>query len=336
MKVFELQKGFGLENLRLCERPGPGRPGPREVLFAVRAVSLNYRDLMTVDGTYNPKQTFPLIPCSDAVGEVLEIGSEVTRFRAGDRVAPIFCQKWLSGKPTREKLRSTLGGPLQGTLAERMVLSEEGLVAVPGYLTDEEASTLSCAAVTAWNAIAVQGNVGPDEVVLVQGGGGVSLFSLQIAKALGGRVIALSRSEEREEPLRLLGVNEVLLRQPGWGHQVKALADGSGVDVVVEVGGAESLEESLRAVRIGGTIVLVGVVSGGLASVRLASIFMRNIRIQGIVVGNRAMFEAMNRSFERHQIRPVVDRVFEFGETLDAFRYFAAGEHLGKVVIRWG
>jgi NADPH:quinone reductase-like Zn-dependent oxidoreductase len=334
MKAFVIIDRFGLQNLRWDERPSPGPPGPSEVLIKVKAVSLNYRDLMTIEGTYNPKQPLPLVPCSDAVGEVVEIGSGVTRFKMGDRVSPVFCQKWISGEPTRQKLRSSLGGPLQGTLAEFIVLDEKGLIAVPDYLTDEEAATLPCAAVTAWNALIVQGQVGPGDTVLIQGGGGVSLFALQIAKALGGRVVGISSSTDRLGHLKALGADEVLERTPGWGKQVKALTGGNGVDVVVEVGGAESLSESLQAVKIGGNIVLVGVASGAMAEIRLPSVFMRYVRIQGIVVGSREMFEDMNRFFEQHQIHPEVDRVFEFEEALEAFHYFAEGTHFGKVCLR--
>jgi len=336
MKVYELQHGFGLDNLKLVDRPEPDRPGPKGVLIEVKAVSLNYRDLMTVQGTYNPKQLLPLTPCSDAVGEIIEIGSEVTRFRIGDRVCPIFCQKWITGQPTREKLRSSLGGPLQGTLAEFMLVDHDGLVAVPDYLSDVEAATLPCAAVTAWNALVVQGSVGPSDTVLIQGGGGVSLFALQIARALGARVVAVSSSEERLERLRALGADEVLRRNPGWGSRVKTLTQGDGVDVIVEVGGAESIVESLQAVSIGGTIVLIGVASGAVAEIRLPSIFMRNVRVQGIVVGSREMFENMGQLLESARIHPIIDRVFEFDRALEAFRYFAEGRHFGKVCIGCG
>jgi NADPH:quinone reductase-like Zn-dependent oxidoreductase len=334
MKAYELQNSFGLENLKHVERPEPRITGPGDVLLKVRSVSLNYRDLMTVGGAYNPKQPFPLTPCSDAVGEVIEVGSEVTRFEVGDRVSPIFCQGWIAGEPTREKLRSSLGGPLQGTLVERMLLDQAGLVRVPEYLSDEEAATLPCAAVTAWNAVVVQGSLGPRGTVLIQGGGGVSLFVLQIAKAVGARVFAISGSEEKLDRLNKLGADEVLLRKPGWGGQVKTLTRGDGVDLIVEVGGAESLTESLQAVRIGGTIVLVGVTSGGIARIRLASIFMRHVRMQGIVVGSREMFEEMLQVLERHRILPVIDRVFEFDKVSEAFRYFSQGRQFGKVCIR--
>jgi len=334
MKAYELQHDFGLENLKLVDRPEPRNPGPGDVLIKVKAVSLNYRDLMTVDGTYNTKQPLPLTPCSDAVGEVVEIGSEVSRFKVGDRVSPIFCQRWISGKPTREKLRSSLGGPLQGTLSEIMVVNEKGLVAVPEYLTDEEAATLPCAAVTAWNALVEQGGVKSDDTVLVQGGGGVSLFALQIAKAAGAKVIAISASEEKLERLSKLGADEVLKRTPGWGGQVKTLTQGDGVDVIVEVGGAESIGESLQAVGIGGIIVLIGVASGGLAQVRLPAIFMRYVRMQGIVVGSREMFEDMGQLFEQARIHPVIDRVFDFDQALEAFHHFAKGSHFGKVCLR--
>jgi NADPH:quinone reductase-like Zn-dependent oxidoreductase len=301
-----------------------------EVLIKISAVSLNYRDVMMVKGVYNPKQPLPLIPCSDAVGEVIGTGSGVKRFEVGDRVSPIFCQQWISGEPTRDKLRSTLGGPLQGTLVEFMVVSQDGLVAVPEHLSDQEAACLPCAAVTAWNAVSVQGKVGPGDTVLVQGGGGVSLFALQFAKALGASVLAISGSEQRLKQLMRLGADEVLLRTPGWGGQVKSLTQ---IKLIVEVGGGDNLTESLRAIGIGGTIALIGVAAGDISKIRLASIFMRSVRIQGILVGSRAMFEDMNRLITREKLSVIVDRSFEFEQAVEAFRYFSEGKHFGKVVV---
>jgi len=330
MRAFELQNSFGLQNLQVVERPDPEGLEAEEVLIKISAVSLNYRDVMMVKGIYNPKQPLPLIPCSDAVGEVIGTGSKVKRFEVGDRVSPIFCQQWIAGEPTRDKLRSTLGGPLQGTLVEFMVVSQDGLVTVPEHLSDQEAACLPCAAVTAWNAVSVQGKVGPGDMVLVQGGGGVSLFALKFAKALGASVLAISGSEQRLKQLMRLGADEVLLRTPGWGGQLKSLTQ---IKLIVEVGGGDNLTESLRAIGIGGTIALVGVAAGDITKIRLASIFMRSVRIQGILVGSRAMFEDMNRLITREKLSVIVDRSFEFEQAVEAFRHFSEGKHFGKVVI---
>jgi NADPH:quinone reductase-like Zn-dependent oxidoreductase len=338
MRAFEVRDAFGLDHLTLTERPEPraGGPGARQVLLRMRAVSLNYRDLMTVEGTYNPRQKLPLIPCSDGVGEVVAVGEEVTRVRPGDRVCPIFAQRWISGEPTRERLRSTLGGPLDGTLAEQMVLDEEGVVKVPSHLTDEEAAALPCAAVTAWNAVVTEGRIKAGDTVLVQGTGGVSIFALQFAHLLGARVIATSsRPEKLARALELGASDGINYREtPAWGAKVKELTGGAGVDLVVEVGGAGTLEQSLQAVRLGGTLALIGVLSGGAPQLRLASIFMQKIRVQGIVVGDRESFEAMNRAIDLHRLRPVIDHVFPFEEARAAFDRMAAGEHLGKICVR--
>ena len=334
MKAFQIQGGFGLHNLELLELPEPGPLGPDEVLLEVKAISLNYRDLLVVEGRYNPKQPLPLIPCSDAAAEVIDVGTEVKRFRKGDRVCPIFCQSWLAGKPDRRKLRSSLGGPLQGTFAARLKLNQEGLVHVPGHLDYVEASTLPCGGVTAWNAVVVEGGIRRGDTVLIQGGGGVSLFALQFAKALGGNVFATSSSEERLLRLKELGANEGLLRTKNWGTRLKQLTGGEGVRLVIEVGGGEAMAESLRAVAIGGVIILIGVVAGVETRLQLTSILMRNLRIQGIVVGSRRMFEDMNEFIERGELRPVIDRVYSFEQLPKALKYLGEGKHFGKVCLQ--
>lgn len=336
MRAIEV-RAFGLDNLAVAERPDP-RPGDLrmgQVLLKMRAASLNYRDLLTVQGKYNPKQKLPLIPCSDGVGEVLELGEGVTRVRAGDRVCPIFAQQWIAGEPTREKARSTLGGPLDGTLAELMTVDQEGVVKIPDHLTDEEAASLPCAAVTAWNALTAAG-VKAGDTVLVQGTGGVSLFALQFAKTLGARVIATSSSDAKLARVRELGAAEGInyRENPDWGTRARELTGGIGVDLVIEVGGAGTLDQSLRAVRYGGAISLIGNLAGIDAQVRLTLIFMQRIRLLGIFVGHRESFEEMNRAIAVHRMRPVVDRVFPLEETRDAFELMAVGGHFGKICVR--
>jgi NADPH:quinone reductase-like Zn-dependent oxidoreductase len=256
----------------------------------------------------------------------------------GDRVCPIFAQRWLAGEPTRERLRSTLGGPLDGTLAEWMVLSEEGVVQVPGHLSDEEAAALPCAAVTAWNALVSEGGVTAGDVVLVQGTGGVAIFALQIARLLGARVIVTSSRDEKLARAKELGAEAgINYREvPEWGERAKELTGGVGVDHVIEVGGAGTLAQSLRAVRMGGRISLIGVLAGGKTDLTLAAVFMQRIRLQGILVGDRESFEAMNRAIAAHRLRPVIDRVFPLEEARAACEHMAAGRHFGKICLRMG
>ena len=335
MRAVEIHGGFGLGNLALVERPDP-RPGPGQVLVRLKAASLNFRDLLMVEGKYNPRQRLPLIPCSDGAGEVVEVGEEVTRVQPGDRVCGTFAQKWISGEPTRERLRSTLGGPLDGTLAELAVFDQEGVVKFPGHLSYEEASTLPCAAVTAWSALVTEGGLKGGDTVLVQGTGGVSLFALQFAKILGARVIATSSQDEKLERVRRMGADGLINYRevPDWGKRVKELTDGIGADNVVEVGGAGTLAQSLQAVRFGGTISLIGNLSGTKTEILLTHIFMQRIRLNGILVGHRESFEAMNRAIALHEIRPVIDLIFSLEEAPTAFEHMAAGGHFGKIVVR--
>ncbi len=335
MKAIEIRGGFGLENLTITERPEP-EPGPGQVLIKVQATSLNYRDLMTVEGTYNPKQKLPLIPLSDGAGEVVAVGEGVTRVKTGDRVAGIFSQKWLSGEPARDKLRSSLGGPYDGMLVEYKVLNEAGVVHIPDHLSYEEAATLPCAGVTAWNAIITQGGVKAGSTVLVQGTGGVSLFALQFASMVGARVIVTSSSDEKLERALRLGATDGINYKttPDWDKRARELTGGTGVDHIVEVGGAGTLARSLNAVRIGGHISMIGVLAGTTTDLSVIPILMYNIRIQGIMVGNRDMFEDMNRAIALHQMKPVVDKVFPFEQTREALEYMASGAHFGKICIR--
>ena len=336
MKVFEIRDGFGLDHLVSSERPEP-QPAPCEVLLRMKAASLNFRDLMMVNGSYNPKQPLPLIPCSDGVGEVVAVGEGVRQLKVGDRVATLFHQNWLAGEPTHDKLRATLGGPLDGALAERVVLPEEGVVKVPEHLSDVEAATLPCAALTAWSALATLGGVRAGETVLVQGTGGVALFALQLGRALGARVIVTSSSDQKLETARKLGSwKEINYRSdPEWGKTARKLTGGVGVDHVVEVGGAGTLAQSLKAIRIGGSISLIGVLSGPATKLNILPILMQQVRIQGILVGSREGFEAMNRAIALHRIQPVIDRVFPFDEAREAMAYFAGQRHVGKVCIEF-
>jgi NADPH:quinone reductase-like Zn-dependent oxidoreductase len=337
MQVYEIQGAFGLENLVRAERPDP-EPGPGQVLLEISAVSLNYRDLLMVQGKYNPRQKLPLVPCSDGAGRVVAVGQGVRRVAVGQRVMPAFLQGWIAGDPRREHLTSTLGGPLGGTLARRMVLSEEGVVPVPEHLTDVEAATLPCAALTAWSALVEEAGLRPGQVVVVQGTGGVSIFALQMAKRLGAVVIATSSSEAKLERARELGADHTVCysSEPAWGKRVLELTAGAGADVIVEVGGGSTIEQSLLAVRPGGTVAVIGNLGGSEKNVSLVRILMRKLRLQGVLVGHRDAFEAMSRAIGHWKLRPVVDRVFPFDEARGAFEHLAAQKHLGKVCIQVG
>jgi NADPH:quinone reductase-like Zn-dependent oxidoreductase len=335
MKVMAIDGGFGLEQLKLVERPEP-QAGPGELVLKMKAASLNYRDLLMVKGQYNPKQPLPLVPCSDGVGEVIATGEGVSRFAVGDRVAPIFAPEWISGRPDYQRLRTTLGGPLDGVLAEQMVVPESAAVKLPAYLTDEEAATLPCAALTAWTTLVIEGGLKAGDWVLIQGSGGVSIFALQLAKLFGARTIATSSSDAKLERMRELGADKALnyKETPKWGREVRKLADGRGVDLIVEVGGAQTLGESLTSVAMGGFIGLIGVLSGNAAPLNFTSVFMKYVRIQGILVGHRDGFEAMNRAFEAAELRPVVDKVFELEDSRAALEHLQSGAHFGKVCVR--
>jgi NADPH:quinone reductase-like Zn-dependent oxidoreductase len=339
MRVWQIPQ-FGLGNLKMVEVTR-SEPGPKEILIRVHAVSLNYRDLMVARGEYNPRMQLPRIPCSDGAGVIEAIGPEVTRVEVGDRVCGIFMQRWLEGPANAESSKAALGGDIDGMLAEYVVLSEEGVVRVPSHLSLEEAATLPCAALTAWNALHHAGDpVSPareGETVLILGTGGVSVFALQFARLMGLRVIGTSSSDEKLERMRQLGLDSGCnyRERPEWEKWAVEMTGGRGVDRVIEVGGAETFGKSLRAARVGGLIAQIGVLSGGSADATpLVPILHKQLRVQGIYVGSRAMFEEMNGVIDASKFRPVIDRVFSMEEAPDAFRHMESGSHLGKVVIR--
>lgn len=337
MRAFEIQNSFGLDALTMVNRPDPV-PGPCQVVIRVLAASLNYRDLLMVRGHYNPKQPLPLVPLSDGVGIVEAIGPGVTQFQVGDRVAGVFAQSWIAGDPPSDVRNSTLGGPLDGMLAEKAVLHELGAIHVPEHLTDEQAATLPCAGVTAWCALRELGNVGPGDSVLLQGTGGVSIFGLQFAKLSGARVIITSSSDEKLERCRELGADETInyVTTPNWEDKVRELTAGRGADHIVEVGGADTFGKSLKAVRIGGHISVIGILSGVRAPADLTALLMRRVRAQGIFVGSRTTFESMNRAVGAARLVPVVDRVVPFEAAVDGLKAMEAASHFGKIVIRVG
>lgn len=335
MKAYELNK-FGIENLDLVDRDKPC-PNANEILVKLYATSLNYRDFMVVAGTYNPRMKMPAIPFSDAAGEVIEVGSEVTKWKAGDRVMPIFAQRWYDGESSEEKRRTSLGAGPQwdGVLREFGAFSEDSVVRIPEHLSYEEAATLPCAALTAWNALAVSGKLKAGETVLTLGTGGVSIFAVQFAELFGARIISTSSNSEKIERLKVLGVDETInyrIRED-WDTAVLELEGKRGVDHVVEVGGADTLEKSLNSVRIGGHIALIGALSGA-GTFNPINVFMKSVRLQGIFTGSRTMFEKMNRAISVNKLEPVIDRVFEFDEVKAALHHMGNGSHFGKIVVR--
>jgi NADPH:quinone reductase-like Zn-dependent oxidoreductase len=301
----------------------------------MRAWSLNYRDLMVIRGEYNPKMRRPMVPLSDGAGDVVQAGPGVTRVRVGDRVMGAFMPRWIDGEPDEAGMRSALGAGIDGVAAEYVVLHEDGLIHLPEYLSWTEAASLPCAAVTAWHALVREGHVRPEEWVLTQGTGGVSLFAVQFAKIMHARVIATSSRDEKLKRVRSMGADEVVnyATTPDWDKAVREITKGRGVDHIVEVGGEGTLAKSMKAVRPGGSIYTIGVLSGG-GKISFVPLFMRNVRLQGIFVGSRAMAEDMLRAMTAHEMRPTIDRVFGFSELRDALRYMEKGGHFGKICLR--
>lgn len=334
MKLWRIP-AFGIDNLEFIDAPEP-KTGPAEVLIRVHAVSLNYRDLMITLGRYNPNMALPRIPVSDGVGEIVAIGEDVTEVKAGQRVAGIFMQNWLDGAGTAQKHRGALGGDIDGMLAEYVVLPESGVVPIPDHLSWEEAATLPCAAVTAWNAVVHAGRIKTGDTVVIQGTGGVSIFALQFAKALGARVLGTSSSDEKLRRASKLGLDEgVNYKQtPDWAKWVLEQTNGEGADLVVEVGGAGTFAQSLKAVRVGGTVAQIGVLSQTDEPLNIVPILHKQIHIQGIYVGSRANFREMNKAITQTNLKPIVDEVFAFDQAKAALRRMEAGKHFGKLVIR--
>ena len=334
MRVIEVRDRCGIESLTVTQRPQP-TPEPYEIRINFRAFSLNYRDLLVVRGVGRWRPSLPRIPVSDGVGIVDAIGSEVSTVKIGDRVAPIFYPHWLDGDVSEEKVSVALGGAAaDGVLAEQAVVNERSVVVVPEHLSDEEAATLPCAGVTAWNAVVVDERVRPGDTVVVLGTGGVSMFALQFARFLGARVIVTSSSDQKLARVKELGADVGINYRsvPNWPDAVKELTHGHGADHVVDTVGG--LKEAIAAVRVGGSVAFVGLLTGMTAEVDLIAFMGKSARVRAIDVGSREMFVAMNGAIQRGRIRPAVDRVFDFSDTATAFRYLAEATHVGKVCLR--
>lgn len=336
MRSYEIRE-FGIDKLIAVQRDMPA-PANGEVLVKFHAASLNYRDVMVASGTYNPRMKLPAVPFSDGAGEIVSLGEGVTKWKIGDRVSPIVVQQWIDGGPSAETIKTAIGaGTIDGVLREYGTFGEASLVRIPEHLSFEEAATLPCAAVTAWNALVVSGNIKAGDTVLTLGTGGVSIFALQIAKHFGATVISTSSSDEKLERVRQLGADETInyRTREDWDKAVFEMTGGRGVDHVIEVGGTGTLTRSVRSVRVGGHIALIGAldIAGEFNPI---PVFMKGIRIQGIFVGSRQMFESLNAMVEVGKLRPIIDRVFCFEEASDALHFMQSGSHFGKIVVKIG
>lgn len=333
MNAWEIQSGGGIDALVPVTRDKPA-PGPYDIVVRVRAVSLNYRDLLHVLGVVD-QDRWPLVPCSDGAGEVVGVGPAVTRFKVGDQVAGTFFQRWQAGRITADVMGSALGGTMPGMLAEHVCLHEDGAVHVPPGWTAAQAATLPCAALTAWHALVAKGQLMAGETVLVLGTGGVSLFALQIAKMHGARVILTSSSDAKIARARALGADETINYRdtPNWDQKVLELTGGRGVDHVVEVGGSGTLAKSINATAYGGHVWLIGVLTGFENAVDPMPVLFKSVNVQGIYVGSREMFENMNAAFSANGLQPVIDRSFPLAEARAAFHCMQQAGHFGKLVI---
>lgn len=331
MRAVVLESAYGIENLKVIEKPDP-TPGPGQIVVDIKAATLNYRDLATVTA---PSGRTPFVPCSDGAGVVTAIGDGVTRVKVGDHVAPLFFQGWFAGEPTPQGLGGALGGTLDGVLQQKVLLSEQGVTPVPKGWSDEEAATLPCAALTAWRGLVVMGQVKPGDTVVVQGTGGVSIFALQFAKAAGATVIITSSSDEKLERAKALGADHFVNYKstPDWAKEVRKITGNRGADHVIEVGGAGTFEQSLRAIRLGGKIAVIGILGGFVKDLNVAAIFGSNAIINGVTVGSREHFEEMTRAIEANGIKPVIDKRFTLDEAQDAFTAMKNGAHFGKILL---
>jgi len=335
MRAYQLAKGgAGVDALVAVERPDP-KPAHRQILVKVKACSLNFRDLAIARGSYRMAVRENVIPLSDGAGEVVEIGPGVTKFKVGDQVAGNFFQRWSGGEPAADVHKSALGGGIDGMLADYAVLEEDGAVRTAPHLSLEEGATLPCAAVTVWNAMMEHAKLKAGDTLLLQGTGGVSIFGLQFAHAMGIRAIITSSSDEKLKRAKALGaaLGVNYKTTPDWEKAAMEFTGGVGVDHVVEVGGAATLTRSFGAIRVGGKVTMIGGLSGGATELNPGLIFARRANVQGISVGSTQMFEAMNRAIEFNALKPVIDKVFAFDDAPAAYRHMAAGAHFGKIVI---
>jgi NADPH:quinone reductase-like Zn-dependent oxidoreductase len=334
MRAMAIVGGVGLDHLKLIERPIP-EPRHSEIVIRISAVSLNYRDMDMVLGTYPFSFPLPLVPTSDGVGEVVAVGEGVTRAKVGDRVLGSFHQSWIAGR--YEEGTPQLGGSADGMLAEYVRLDQQGIVHAPSNLTDEEAATLPCAGLTSWHSLVTESRLEAGDTVLIQGTGGVSLFGLQFSAMFGARTIVTSSSDAKLERAKSLGATHTInyIKTPVWHPEVRALNGGRGIDHVIEVGGPDSFLQSLQAIRIGGQINMVGYIAGKHGAINPLEILYHRATVRGIPVGSRESFEAMNRAIEANNMRPVIDKVFPWTDAVAAIRYMQEGKHFGKTILKF-
>ena len=332
MRAYEIISADGVDALALSERASP-RPGAGQILVKMRASSINYRDLSTIEDPLSRGLALPLIPNSDGAGEVIAVGDGVDDFEPGDRVAGCFFQDWSDGRISAAAMASALGGPIDGVLAETVVLSAAGAVRLPQHLSFEEGATLPCAGLTAWNCLVEQGGLKAGSTVLLLGTGGVSIFGLQIAKMMGARVIITSSSDAKLERAASLGADELInyRETPDWQDRVLELTNGVGVDITIETGGGGTLAKTLQATRVGGTVSLIGVLTGG--EIDPTTVMRKSIRLQGVYVGNRRMFDDLNAALALNRIHPVIDQVFDFADARSAYHAMRGAAHFGKLVV---
>lgn len=331
MKTYEITAP-GIDALSLKDRDVP-RPARGQVLVRMKASALNYRDLLNVLNPAARGITYPRIPNSDGAGEVVEIGEGVTKFKSGDRVVATFFQNWEAGDISPEVMASAMGGPIDGILTQYAVLEERGLLPIPAHMSYEEAATLPCAALTAWNALAEIGQLKAGETVLLLGTGGVSIFALQFARMHGARVIITSSSDEKLARAREMGAWQTInyTQHPDWETVVMEMTNGRGVDHVVEVGGAGTVTRSIEAVRVGGTVAMIGVLTDG--ALNPTAVMRKSVRLQGLYVGSRQMFERMNAAIVADTMHPVIDAKFDFADARAAFHHMESAKHFGKIVV---
>ncbi|WP_045444682.1 zinc-dependent alcohol dehydrogenase family protein [Tepidicaulis marinus] len=333
MRAAVISGSYGLDNLKLEERDVP-KPGPGQILVKLKAASLNYRDLAITSG-FGGDYPLPLVPLSDGCGEVVELGDGVRRVAKGDLVCPSFFQGWLAGPPTPAALATSFGGPIDGCAEDYVCVSADGVSKAPRNLTPAEAACLPCAGLTAWRALFVEGNLKAGDTVLVQGTGGVSIFALQFAKAAGAHVIITSSSDEKLDRAKALGADQFInyKKTPDWASEARKLTGGRGVDHVVEVGGAETFPQSIMAIRTGGHIAVIGILSGLVKDMNVAAMFGQNAKISGITVGSRQHFEEMVRAVEQNDIKPVIDKTYPLEEIVPALKLMQGASHFGKIVL---
>jgi len=332
MKAWEVREATGLDGLVLNRERAEPQPGYGQIVVRVRAASLNYRDQGVSKGVYGYTK-FPVIPLSDGAGEVAAVGPGVTQFKAGDRVAGTFFVNWTGGRIPADAAHNSLGGMVDGMLTEYALLNETGAIKIPAHLSFEEAATLPCAALTAWNAVVETARIKAGETIALLGTGGVSCFALAFAKLHGAFVFMTSSSDDKLARAKALGADVIINYRatPDWDQEIKKHT-GAGVDHVVEVGGANTLEKSMSAVRPGGSIYVIGALAGA-GSINPRSINRKGIRLQGIHVGSRDMFADMNRAIGLHKLKPAIDRVFAFDDAKAAYAHQQSGQHCGKIVI---